>query len=104
MTEEERRSQEWARAQGLELHGMTDEQWDTYLWYLDDENRDKLAEVFKRLVVEASNLRVALRDDKRARPENQGQRIRLDSSLRVLRSQAWLRSSWLACSSRRGSS
>lgn len=85
MTEEERRSQEWARAQGLELHGMTDEQWDTYLWYLDDENRDKLAEVFKRLVVEASNLRVALRDDKRARPENQEQRIRLNSSLRVLR-------------------
>jgi hypothetical protein len=86
MSEEERTpEQEWARAQGLELHGMTDEQWDTYLWYLEDENRDNLAEVFKRLVVEASNLRVALRDDKRARPENQEQRMRLNGSLRDLR-------------------
>ena len=85
MTEEERTPQEWARAQGLELHGMTDELWDTYLWYLEDEDRDKLAEVFKRLVVEASNLRVALQDDKRARPENQEQRIQLNSSLRELR-------------------
>jgi methylphosphotriester-DNA--protein-cysteine methyltransferase len=84
---EEKRTpaQEWARAQGLELHGMTDEQWDSYLWYLEDENRDKLAEVFKRLVVEASNLRVALRDDKQARPENQEQRMRLNRSLRELR-------------------
>jgi hypothetical protein len=85
MSEEERVSQEWARAQGLELHGMTDERWDAYLQYLEGENRDELAEVFKRLVVEASNLRVALRDDKRARPENQEQRMQLNSSLRELR-------------------
>jgi methylphosphotriester-DNA--protein-cysteine methyltransferase len=85
MSEEERTPQEWARAQRLELHGMTDRRWAAYLRYLEDENRDKLAEVFKRLVVEASNLRVALQDDKRARPENQEQRIRLNRSLRELR-------------------
>ena len=77
--------QQWAQAQGLELHGMTDERWDAYLQYLEDENRDKLAEVFKRLRDERSNLRDALQDDKRARPENQGQRIRLNRSLRDLR-------------------
>ena len=82
---EERTAQEWARAQGLELHGMPDERWAAYLRYLEDENRDKLAEVFKRLVDERSNLRDALRDDKRARPENQEQRIRLNRSLRELR-------------------
>jgi methylphosphotriester-DNA--protein-cysteine methyltransferase len=86
MSEEERTAQEWARAQeGLELHGMTDERWAAYLRYLEDENRDKLAEVFKRLVDEASNLRDALQDDKRARPENQEQRIRLNRSLHELR-------------------
>src|SRR5215203_6339568 len=85
MTKEERRSQEWARAQGLELHGMTEERWDAYLQYLEDENRDELAKVFRRLVIEASNLRVALRDDKRVRPENQEQRMRLNRSLRELR-------------------
>jgi methylphosphotriester-DNA--protein-cysteine methyltransferase len=85
MSEEERTAQEWARAQGLELHGMTDERWAAYLRYLEDENRDKLAEVFKRLVDERSNLRDALQDDKRARPQNQEQRIRLKRSLRELR-------------------
>src|SRR5215213_1586506 len=86
MSEEERTpEQQWARAQGLELHGMPDERWDTYLWYLEDEDRDKLAGVFKRLVDEASNLRDALQDDKRARPENQEQRIRLNRSLHELR-------------------
>ena len=77
--------QQWAQAQGLALHGMTDERWDAYLQYLEDENRDKLAEVFKRLRDERSNLRDALQDDKRARPENQGQRIRLNRSLREQR-------------------
>ena len=85
MSEEERIAQEWARAQGLELHGMTEEGWDGYLRYLEGENRDELAEVFKHLVVEASDLRVALQDDKRARPENQEQRIRLNRSLRARR-------------------
>lgn len=85
MSEEERTPQEWARELGLELHGMTDERWHTYLRYLEDDNRDKLAEVFERLVVERSKLRVALRDAKRARPENQEQRIRLNRSLRELR-------------------
>ena len=85
MTEEERRSQEWARAQGLELHGMTDERWAAYLRYLEDENRDELAVVYKGLVDERSKLRVALRDDKRARPENQEQLMRLNGSLRDLR-------------------
>jgi len=85
MTEVGRTAQEWARAQGLELHGMTDEAWASYLQYLEGENRDEVAEVFNRLVVEASNLRVALRDDKRVRPENQEQRIRLNGSLRELR-------------------
>jgi methylphosphotriester-DNA--protein-cysteine methyltransferase len=85
MTEEERTPQEWARELGVELHGMTDERWDAYVGYLEDGNRDKLAEVFKRLVVEASNVRDALQDDKRARPDNQEQRIRLNRSLRELR-------------------
>ena len=86
MSEEERTpEQQWARAQGLELHGMPDERWAAYLRYLEDENRDKLAEVFKRLVDERSNLRDALQDDKRARPENQEQRIRLNRSLHELR-------------------
>ena len=85
MTEEERRSQEWARAQGLELHGMTDERWAAYLRYLEDENRDELAVVYKGIVDERSKLRVALRDDKRARPENQEQLMRLNGSLRDLR-------------------
>ena len=83
--EERTPEQQWAQAQGLELHGMTDERWDAYLQYLEDENRDKLAEVFKRLRDERSNLRDALQDDKRARPENQGQRIRLNRSLREQR-------------------
>ena len=86
MSEEERTpEQQWARAQGLELHGMPDERWAAYLRYLEDENRDKLAEVFKRLVDERSNVRDALQDDKRARPENQEQRIRLNRSLHELR-------------------
>jgi methylphosphotriester-DNA--protein-cysteine methyltransferase len=87
MSEEKRTpEQQWARAQeGLELHGMTDERWAAYLRYLEDEDRDKLAEVFKRLVDERSNLRDALQDDKQARPENQEQRIRLNRSLRELR-------------------
>ena len=85
MSEEERTVQEWARARGLELHGMTDERWAAYLRYLEDEDRDKLAEEFKRLVDERSNLRDALQDDKRARPENQEQRIRLNRSLHELR-------------------
>ena len=86
MSEEERTpEQQWAQDLGMELHGMSDERWAAYLRYLEDENRDKLAEVFKRLVDERSNLRDALRDDKRARPENQEQRIRLNRSLRELR-------------------
>ena len=86
MSEEERTpEQQWARAQGLELHGMTDERWAAYLRYLEDENRDKLAEEFKRLGDEASKLRDALQDDERVRPENQEQRIRLNRSLRELR-------------------
>jgi hypothetical protein len=60
LSEEERTAQEWARAQGVELHGMTDERWAAYLRYLEDENRDKLAEVFKRLVDE-ERYREALR-------------------------------------------
>jgi len=86
MSEEERTSeQQWAQDLGAELHGMSDERWDAYLQYLEGENRDKLAEEFKRLVDEAKDLRVALRDDKRARPENQEQRIRLNRSLHELR-------------------
>jgi hypothetical protein len=85
MTEEERTPQEWARAQGLELHGMSDEGWAAYLRYLEDENRGELAKVVKRLDGEASKLRVALRYDKRARPENREQRIRLNHSLHELR-------------------
>jgi hypothetical protein len=86
MSEEERTpEQQWARDLGVELHGMTDERWDAYLQYLEGENRDKLAKVFKRLVDERSNLRDALQDDKRARPENQEQRIRLKRSLHELR-------------------
>jgi hypothetical protein len=86
MSEEERTpEQQWAQDLGVELHGMSDERWDAYLQYLEGENRDKLAEEFKRLVDEAKDLRVALRDDKRARPENQEQRIRLNRSLHELR-------------------
>jgi hypothetical protein len=86
MREEERTpEQQWAQDLGVELHGMSDERWDAYLQYLEGENRDKLAEEFKRLVDEAKDLRVALRDDKRARPENQEQRIRLNRSLHELR-------------------
>ena len=86
MSEEERTpEQQWAQAQGLELHGMTDERWDAYLQYLEDENRDKLAKEFKRLVDEASKVRDALQDDKRARPENQEQRRQLSRGLRRLR-------------------
>jgi hypothetical protein len=86
MSEEERTpEQQWAQDLGVELHGMSDERWDAYLQYLEGENRDKLAEEFNRLVDEAKDLRVALRDDKRARPENQEQRIRLNRSLHELR-------------------
>ena len=87
MSDKEERTpeQQWAQDLGVELHGMSDGRWDAYLQYLEDENRDKLAEVFKRLRDERSNLRDALQDDKRARPENQGQRIRLNRSLRDLR-------------------
>jgi hypothetical protein len=86
MSEEERTpEQQWAQDRGVELHGMSNERWDAYLQYLEGENRDKLAEEFKRLVDEAKDLRVALRDDKRARPENQEQRIRLNRSLHELR-------------------
>jgi hypothetical protein len=85
MSEEKRTPQEWARSEGLELHGMTDERWAAYLRYLEDENRDELAKVYKRLVDERSNLRDVLQDDKRARPENQEQRVWLSRSLRELR-------------------
>ena len=86
MSEEERTpEQQWAQDLGVELHGMSDERWDAYLQYLEGENRDKLAKEYKRLVDEAKDLRVALRDDKRARPENQEQRIRLNRSLHELR-------------------
>ena len=86
MSEEERTpEQQWARAQGLELHGMPDERWAAYLRYLEDEDRDKLAEEFKRLGDEASKLRDALHDEERARPENREQRIRWNHSLRELR-------------------
>jgi hypothetical protein len=85
MSDEERTPQEWAQAQGLELHGMTDERWAAYLGYLEGEKRDELAEVFKRLRKEAKDLHAVLHADKRARPENKEQRIRLNRSLRELR-------------------
>jgi DNA gyrase/topoisomerase IV subunit A len=86
MSEEKRTpEQQWAQDLGVELHGMSDERWDAYLQYLEGENRDKLAKEFKRLVDERSNLRDALQDDKRARPQNQEQRIRLKRSLHELR-------------------
>jgi len=85
MSEEKRTPQEWAQAQGLELHGMTDERWAAYLGYLEGEKRDELAKVFKRLRKEAKDLHAVLHADKRARPENQEQRIRLNRSLHELR-------------------
>jgi hypothetical protein len=85
MSEEERTAQEWARAHGLELHGMPDERWAAYLGYLEGEKRDELAVVFKRLRKEAKDLHAVLHADKRARPENQEQRIRLNRSLHDLR-------------------
>jgi hypothetical protein len=86
MSEEERTAaQEWARAQGQEVHGMTDEQWAAYLGYLEDEKRDELAEVWKRLRKEAEDLHTVFRADKFARPENREQRRQLSSGLRELR-------------------
>jgi len=85
MSEEERTPQQWAQELGAELHGMTDERWDAYLRYLEDEDKDKLVEVFKRLAEEAKALRAGFHADKRVSPENQEQRRRLSRSLRELR-------------------
>ena len=86
MSEEERTpEQQWAQDLGVELHGMSDERWDAYLRYLEDENRDKLAEEYKRLRKEAKNLNAALRADKFVRAQNQEQRRRLNRSLHELR-------------------
>ncbi len=86
MSEEtERTPQEWARELGVKLHGMPDERWDAYVRYLEDENRDERADVFKRLLEESKALKAALRADKWLRPENQEQRRRLSRDLRELR-------------------
>ena len=86
MSEEKRTpEQQWARAQGLELHGMPDERWDAYLQYLEGEDRDKLAEEFKRLLKEAKDVHAALRADKFVRAQNQEQRRQLSRGLRELR-------------------
>ena len=86
MSEEERTpEQQWAQDLGVELHGMTDERWDAYLQYLEGENRDKLAEEFKRLLKESKNLKAALRADKFVRAQNQEQRRQLSRGLRELR-------------------
>lgn len=83
MTEEERTPQEWARELRVELHGMTDEQWDAYLRYL--EEKGELAEVSTRLLEEAKDLHAAFHADKFVRPQNQEERRRLWRSLRELR-------------------
>jgi uncharacterized membrane protein YccC len=83
--EQERTPQEWARKWDVKLHGMTDERWDAYLQYLEDEKRDELAEVFKRLLEEANDLHTALHVDKFARLENRQQRRQLSRGLRELR-------------------
>jgi hypothetical protein len=86
MSEEERTpEQQWAQGLGVELHGMSDERWDAYLQYLEGENRDKLAEEFRRLLVEANGLNAALRADKFVRAQNQEQRRQLSRGLRELR-------------------
>ena len=86
MSEEGRTpEQQWAQDLGVELHGMTDERWDAYLRYLEEENRDKLAEQFKRLLKEAKDVHAALRADKFVRAQNQEQRRQLSRGLLELR-------------------
>src|ERR687896_440910 len=85
MSEEERTPQELAREWDVELHGMTDEQWDAYLQYLEGEQRDELTDVSKRLRREAKDLHAVLHADKFARPENREQRRQLSRGLRELR-------------------
>ena len=84
---EERTAQEWARALSVELHGMDDERWDAYLRYLEEEDKDELAEVWKRLLEEAKDIHAAFHADKWVRPYNKEQRLRLIRSLRELRTQ-----------------
>ena len=85
MSEQERTPQQWAQHLGVVLHGMTDERWDAYLQYLEGENRDKLAEEFKRLLKEAKDVHAALRADKFVRAQNQEQRRQLSRGLREVR-------------------
>jgi hypothetical protein len=85
MSEEGRTPQEWAREWDVELHGMTDERWDSYLRYLEGENRDELTEVAKRLFGEARELHVELQTDKIVARENREQRRQLSRGLRELR-------------------
>jgi hypothetical protein len=66
---------------------MADERWDAYLRYLEDEDKDELAAVFKRLLEEAKDLHAAFHADKLVRPENQEQRRRWIRPLRELRTQ-----------------
>jgi hypothetical protein len=83
----ERTPEGWARSLGLALHGMTDARWGAYLRYLEGADRAELAGVFKRLLDEARVLQAALRADKRDRPENREERIRVSRGLRRLRTQ-----------------
>jgi hypothetical protein len=85
MNNKERTPQEWAREWDVELHGMTDERWDAYLRYLEEEGKDELAEVWKRLLEEAKDIHAAFRADKWVRPENREQRRQLSRGLRDLR-------------------
>ena len=85
MSDEERTPQEWAQELGVELHGMADERWDAYLRYLEEEDKDELAEVWKRLRGEAKHLHTVFHADKVARPENREQRGQLSRGLRELR-------------------
>ena len=80
---EERTPQQWAQDLGVKLHGMNDERWDAYLWYL--EEKGELAEVFKGLLEEGKDLHAALRADKFVRAQNQEQRRQLSRGLREVR-------------------
>ena len=62
---------------------MTDERWDAYLRYLEEEG--ELAEVSTRLLEERKDLHAAFHADKFVRPQNQEQRRRVLRSLRELR-------------------
>jgi transcriptional regulator with XRE-family HTH domain len=74
---------EWAREYGARLHGMSAEEWSTYVRDLDSV--EEIAQAFRRLLDEAKNLHAALGADRWLRPENRERRAQLGPAMREVR-------------------